>query len=388
MKEYPMFFSLLFIPGAIVFFKRRRNEAIAVIASLACLVLSVVSVATPPNNTEWLIKPYLVSANVFTGILSAMGLFYFFLNLKTKLKHALFYAVLAAIFGAMLVKNNPHYDRYFIGYDYGKSITLTAGKGAVVFTEGDMNIGAILYETLVNKEKYTALIPVVLQYEWYRRQVTANYPGMFVMPDNSPDMKTYLKSIIAANRDRNIFYSNVYTRQWLEGLTYYTEGLLYRIKDTPGTRPVSDLYLRLYSYRGLLDDKTGYDEFTQRLVLENYGNAFTAFAETLRAAGQLEGAVKFYNYGLLFNRSSAVMINMGLSYYYLKDFDNAARVWQEAADFDPKNPLPYINIAFIYLNKKDITNALAYLDRALAIDPYNANAMQMKAQLGKQGEVK
>jgi len=388
MKEYPFLLSLLFIPGVFLLFKRKKSEAIAIAVSLVCLVFSVVSVATPPRNTEWLIKPYLVSANIFTAIFSSMGLFYFFYGLKTRFKPVFFYTSLAAVFVAMLAVNNPHYDRYFVGYDYGRSISLTAGRGAVVFTEGDMNIGAILYETLVSREKYTALIPVVLQYEWYRRQVAANYPGMFNLPDNSSDMRVYIKSIIAANRDKNIFYSNVYTPQWLEGITYYTEGLLYRVKDSPGTRPVSDLYLRLYSYRGLLDDKTGYDEFTKRLVLENYGNAFSVFAETLRSAGQLKDSIKFYNFGLLFNRTVPVMINMGLSYYYLKDFDNAARVWQEAADLDPKNPLPYVNMAFIYLSKRDTANALQYLDRALAIDPYNAAALKVKAELGSQGVLK
>jgi tetratricopeptide (TPR) repeat protein len=386
LKEYPFFLSLLFMPGAVMLFKRRRNEAASLMFSLVCLVFSVVSVATPPKNTEWLIKPYLVSANIFAAIFAAMFLYFIFQKLKTRYRDWFFCGAAVLLLGVVLHKNNPHYDRYYIGYDYSKNITLTAGKNAIVFTEGDMNIGAILYETLVKKEKYAALIPVVMQYEWYRRQVTANYPGMFTLPANESDMKTYIKNIIAVNSDKNIYYSNVYTERWLEGLTYYPEGMLYRIKDTQGTRPVSDLYLRLYSYRGLLENKTGYDEFTQRLVLENYSGAFNAFADTLRKANQMDGAIRFFKYGLIFNsNNSGAIINMGLAYYYSGNMEGAARAWQQAIDLVPAEPLPYINMAFVYIYKKELKTAMQYVDKALKADPYNQAAMKMKADLNKQG---
>lgn len=388
LKEYPFFISLLFIPGAVLLFKRRKKEALALAISLVCLVFSVVSVATPPKNTEWLIKPYLVSANIFAGIFIALFFYYFFSELKTKYRAGLMIFVLVAATALLLFKNNPHYDRYYMGYDYSKNITMTAGKGSVVFTEGDMNIGAILYETLVKKEKYSALIPVVMQYEWYRRQVMSNYPGMFNLPENSPDMKAYIRSVLAANRDRSVFYSNVYTLAWLEGLRFYPEGLLYRIQEGSETRSVSDFYLRLYSYRGFLEDKTGYDEFTKRLVFDNYSNAFSAFAETLRSTGNLKESVKFYRFSLLFGKTTAALINMGLCYYYMKDFEGAQRSWQEAIDFEPQNALPYINMSFIYMTKQDYKTAGQYIDRALKIDPYNAAAMKVKQDLIKNGAIK
>jgi tetratricopeptide (TPR) repeat protein len=382
-REYPACTALLFIPGICMLYNRKKSETAMLVVSYLSLVLSVANVATPPKNTEWLIKPYLVSGNIFVAVFLAV--FIAMALRMIKIKHAdwALGPAAAVFFIVLLASNNPHYERYFIGYDFSKNFSKTVGRGSVVFVEGDMNIGAALYETLVAREKYTALIPVVLQYEWYRRQVLYNFKGMFNFTDNNQDMGGYIKSIIAANKDKNIFYSNVLTQSWLKGLTYYPEGVLYRLSTSPGIRPVSDLTLRLYSYRGLLDDKTGYDEFTKRLVIENYASAFFAFADALRNTKNFQAAAQFYNFGIIFSRSGPAYINLGLAYYYSGNAGMAKQAWQEAIDIDPYNPVAYANMAFAYIMLKDYTTAVQYTDTALKLDPGNRTALGLKASLQK-----
>ena len=63
-----------------------------------------------------------------------------------------------------------------------------------------MNIGAALYSTLVDKADYVPVIPVVLQYGWYRNQLKLNYPGKVLIPQMSGDMASDITAAATLTR--------------------------------------------------------------------------------------------------------------------------------------------------------------------------------------------
>ena len=380
-KEFFIAASVLAAGGLYWAFKHIKKHATAMLAAFVFIIAGVVSLATPPPNTEWLIKTYLVSSNIFAAFFAAAGII-LIAQKAPKYGVPVSAAALAVCLAGQWLNNNPKYDRYFIGYDYARNISkMVEGRNALLFAEGDMYIGAALYETVAEKRDYAAVIPVVLQYEWYREQLKRNYGAKINLPPNNTDMRLYIESFVAANADKEIYYSNVFTPDWVKNLSPKPEGLLIKILTRGGTVVVSDHYFKLYSFRGFFERSAGQDDFTRRLVNENYAMAYFNFADKLREHGNLKAAAKYYDKGGFFKDEPSALINSGLCSYYLGDYDRAYMKWTKAAEMDVKNPLPYLNIAYIYITKKDNAGALRYVELALKRQPSNQNALALRKQI-------
>lgn len=375
-KEYP-FFGLLFLPGIYFLFKDKKSISILFFLSYLFLVFSVVSFATPPENTQWLIKPYLASSNIYISLFISFFIFYIIkkLNIFLKFSGFIFIFVLSCIF---IIYSNPGYSRYFIGYDYSKNMVKNICCNSILIAEGDMNIGVALYETLINRSEFIPLIPVVMQYEWYRKQVIRNFK--LNMPPISPDLRSYISSIIDNHTDKTIYYTNVATSQWVKDLKSSPSGIFYKITNEQNVI-VNDLYFIISSFRGKIDKTSKYDEFTQRLVFDNYANGYFALAEILRNKNKLSEAIKYFNYGLLFQQNSAAYINLGLVYYQLNILDKAEEYWKQAIKADKKNSVAYSNLAFVYIARKDLINAKKMVKNALLCDPNNQTAINLNNKL-------
>jgi tetratricopeptide (TPR) repeat protein len=380
LNEYKIF-GLLFIPGAYFLFEKKRNVSVLFFLSYLLLTFSVVSFATPPENTQWLIKPYLASANIYVSIFLCYFIFYV-INKLNGLYGYLFLIITFIGSFVFLLFSNPGYSRYFIGYDYSKNMTKNICCNSILMAEGDMNIGAALYETLVNKADFVPLIPVVIQYDWYKKQASRNFKGRFNLPPDNPDMKSYIESIIYYNRDKNIYYTNVATSQWVKDLKSYPYGVFYKITNDEKVI-VNDFYFLTGSFRGKIDKTSEYDEFTQRLVFDNYATGYFALGEILRNHGKLVEATKYFNYGLLFQQNSAAYINLGLVYYQLNNLDMAENSWKMALKIDPKNSIAYSNMAFIYIARNDIIDAKKMIEKALFYNPDNQTALNLKQKLNE-----
>jgi hypothetical protein len=380
--EYPFFLSLLFIPGAYFLLKKFFKEGVTLIAAYFLIVCSVSWFASPPPNTEWIIKPYMVSSNVFIAVFTACFISYAVSLLKRKYRIYAASAALAACFISLALCNQPGYSRYFIGYDYSANIAKSIPEGSIFFTEGDMNVGSSLHLTLVEKKKFTPLIPVVLMYDWYLDQVKRNFPGGVNLPPAGYNPPDFIASIINSNQDKSIYYSCVFNRGFINPAALTPSGIVFKI-DRPGEkRIVSDRLLNIYSFRGLAGDGQKFDEFTQRLVIENYAMAFYNFADILRTSGDPARSIKYYNRGLLFLKNAGAYVNLGLAYYSIGDMDGAQRSWLEALKYTSPDPsVIYANLAFASIKKMDIQKAREYTDKALSINAMNRVAQQLKTTL-------
>ena len=383
-KEYPFLLGLLALPGIAAAFKRFRRAAVSLLTAYIFIVISVAAFATPPENTRWLIKPYLVSSNLFIAAFAGIFIALAASKAGKQRQKYVYPAVFAVIFSVLAVFNNPGYARYFAGYDYAKNISKSLKDNSVFFTEGDMNVGAALYETLYAGEEYVPVIPVVAQYNWYRGQLKRNYGKKIKLPPVYKDMREYIRAIINVNSGKTVYYSTAYTKNWLKGLSPVPEGLVFRIPRGKRRVVISDIYFKKYSYRGLIGGNE-YDEFTQRLVSDNYGTAYYSLADRLRSAGQYAAAAKFYEYALLFTKEHGLYVNLGLSCYYAGRLEKAEEAWQKAIKMRPSASINYSNLAFIYLAKREPRKAAEYVKKALELDPSNKNALSLMQKLQQQG---
>ena len=279
------------------------------------------------------------------------------------------------------VINRPDYGRYFVGYDYSKNLEKTLNPGAVLFCEGDMNIGAAIYSTLVDKSNYVPVIPVVFQYKWYRNQLKQNYPGRVNVPEPSGDMAADIMAAANLNSARGVYYTNVFTQQWVSGLRPQPHGVTEKILFEERNKVISDNVIKLYSFRGITDKPLKVDEFTKRLVYQNYANAYFALADGLRQAGYNPAAAMFYENGLFFYAADGAYINLGLAYYQIGKMEQAEKAWRGAIRFNPYSSVAYSNIAFIYIAKNDKLKAREYAQKALSLDPKNATAASVLQNL-------
>lgn len=379
LNEFFYFIVLITIPGIYFLFSKIRNNLIFLLTAYFSILISVVSLATPPPNTEWLIKPYLVSSNIFLAILIALSIFV--LIQRNVIFRNLFYLFSFLIIIFTLIRNYPDYTNYYIGYDYSKNIVKSTTSGCIVIAEGDMNIGAILYETLINRENFIPFISVVSLYDWYRKQVKQNFKNVN-LPEKST-IENYLKEFINLNLDKDIFYTNVYNEEWIKGINLIPSGMLLAINTTSKIFYISDNKLKLCSYRGLFDNKVKYDEFTKRLAIENYGMNYYRLANIFMLNKNYPAAFDFFKKGLLFYKNDAAMVNAGLCAYYLGNIDIAEKYWNMAIQTNRKSSIAYSNLAYIFILKQDYNKALEMVNKALYFDPKNNAALQIKDQLSK-----
>lgn len=373
-KEFFPLLILIIIPGVYLAYRKIKEIMLFILISYFSLIISVTSLATPPPKTQWLIKPYLVSSNIFIAILLALSLFIILRKFK---KIMLFLFLIIILITIKL--NHPDYRYYFIGYDYSKNLIKTATPGSIVISEGDMNIGAVLYETYVNKENFIPFITVVSLYDWYRVQLKRNFPAIN-LPEKS-DITIYLKNLINLNLDKDIFYTNVYNEEWVKDINMLPDGMLLLIYPKNKVFIISDYKFKFYTYRGLFENKVKYDEFTKRLAIENYGmNYFKLANFFMQNKNYLSGLI-FFKKGLLFFENDAAMVNAGLCAYYMGNYDEAEKFWKMAIKKNPESTYAYSNLAFIYMVRKDYINAKKMLDYALKANPDNKTAKDLMIQL-------
>lgn len=134
-----------------------------------------------------------------------------------------------------------------------------------------------------------------------------------------------------------------------------------------------------------------FDKLTPELRLSEDRFAtlvFTALCYT--EIGAFYPAVEAYEQAMLLKGNSTVASNLGHCYQHLGDFDKALVSYATAIEIDPKNPLPYNNVAQLLISEEEYEDALDYAQKATAIkanfyQAYNAQAI-CHAMLGNSAE--
>jgi Flp pilus assembly protein TadD len=79
--------------------------------------------------------------------------------------------------------------------------------------------------------------------------------------------------------------------------------------------------------------------------------------------------------------STQALSDLGVAYFSLGRFDEAMAVFERLAAVMPRNVDVYLNMVRVCVGKGDIDGALRACERALVIEPANAQAIQMRETL-------
>lgn len=83
--------------------------------------------------------------------------------------------------------------------------------------------------------------------------------------------------------------------------------------------------------------------------------------------------------------SSITYVVSGVNRYFSRDFDEAMRLYQKAIELDPSNPEAYKNLADVYLERQDCTEATKQFVRAEELAGQSQNALALTKAFGVSG---
>lgn len=161
-------------------FWKRPGLALALLALPLALVGAVCLKANPPDDSLWIIDPYLLPMS--SGFALGLAGWYFlerkWLSLTLALSLPLFWR-----WHFPLADQSENY----LGYDYGKNLFLSCPKDSILFCEGDSNTSLPIFErfALGHRPDISPIALVLSDYPWYTQTLSKYNPGL-ALPSPGP----------------------------------------------------------------------------------------------------------------------------------------------------------------------------------------------------------
>lgn len=159
---------------------------------------------------------------------------------------------------------------------------------------------------------------------------------------------------------------------------HYTKAieLIFKVKDNSEQYTIFECYYDIYKETGDLKDYIAMDEVTKAEAKNNSNDTTLLDIEKGIVKDLTEEAAERYfdmnNYQEAINKchdyieykkepNQKCLEIIADSYKELKDYDNAISYYKKVSDLDPESIAPFVHIAFIYLEKKDMRQAFKIL---------------------------
>jgi len=143
-----------------------------------------------------------------------------------------------------------------------------------------------------------------------------------------------------------------------------------------------DYDLAIAEYQRALDIMAGYAQRSsgtkaqatyEELMFEihfDLAHCYEALQDPLRALDEYRRALRFRP------KDGRVYNNMGLNYFFIREFDKAAACFRRALKLDPRDIMALNNLAFYHIHNANYFRAEGILRRALKLDPLSGSLRQ------------
>jgi tetratricopeptide (TPR) repeat protein len=363
LKNY-LYLIILFPFGAYILYK--TNRKIFAIYAVIFFIMSgaVIFLRIPSKELLWEVDSLVLPAQFLLYVFIILGSYYLLRLLKKKgLKYG-FTALLAAAVmaeGLMNFRNNDSSKNY-ISYDFGNNITKSAASDSVCLLESDYYLMPLVYfsyiEHKINNAQYQSVYS--MQYKWGIESCAGKY-GAVNLKEGEKEITANVYDVIRALKGKKDVFLAYYVvpLKIAFDLEQEPQGILYKIVND-GDNYGAGLF-DIYSYRGIFDRKSAYDNNMTNI----YGERMAALADEYLGKNDYYEAIKWYKKALDFPLNSRAdrLFNLSVAYKFMMDADNE---------------LKYLNMSI--MEKPDFTEAV----EALGLICYQIKAYPpAKEMLGK-----
>ncbi|HEY6873432.1 MAG TPA: DUF2723 domain-containing protein [Geobacteraceae bacterium] len=289
--------------GAIVFFRKRRDEVLAYGIGIGAFLLVIVGFFNTPEEFIFLTEEFFTPLYLLSAVFIGLGQYYLIRNavcglpelrLRTLPVRALVGIVLLALpvtVCAMHYVENDQHENY-VAYDYATNSMRSLPQGTVLYTWGDSGAFPLWYLQGVERmrEDLDLLHTPHLVFTWYLdafpRLFTRSVLRTIPLDTEAPD--TVLKLSISEMIDHRPVYVDFSTRYsvQLDGYGILQRGICYQVERNPAIQYPPDLSVwNLYTLRGTSGDMFFRDLDTTKAMLI-YANSHMESGEALLRLGR------------------------------------------------------------------------------------------------------
>jgi tetratricopeptide (TPR) repeat protein len=384
-NQYVFYTALFFIPGVYLLVKKFKIEGIIMVLSYLMIVSGILFVSAPlaRDKVQFIMKPISTSAYMFSSIFISAGIFYLInlIEIKKVVKITLYLTTI--VFLLITVSMNlPDYSRYFISYNYVKNLMQTMQTKSIFIGDTDINIFGTQYARFVEKKDFFPIRTNLLFYDWYRRQLSADYKNEITIPPRASNGALDMYNIMDQNKGSPIYCGENYSAD-LGTLSFQQCGIIYRvvanIKRVPEPDPA---YFDLYYFTGIIGNKIKYDDFTREYVVECYGKNYVKLAQNFEKNVDFARALLLYERAFIFYKNDILALKLGKYYLQRNGIIAAEDYFKKAIAINQNNIQAYSGLVSCNIYNNDFVNAKLNLLKILKYDKSNTTAKDLLMKIG------
>jgi tetratricopeptide (TPR) repeat protein len=107
---------------------------------------------------------------------------------------------------------------------------------------------------------------------------------------------------------------------------------------------------------------------------------WSQFAEDLLACGRFKETAGYLTKALEHGADAHLMDLLGRAYFLQGEWDEADRCFREAAEWDPRDYAPHLDLGKLEIQRQRFGEALKHLDKALALSPRQIDVLYSQAR--------